>query len=194
MIFFVVINTAIAAVAIILGAIVLNNGPRNVTYQSFFIFTTGLALSAAATFDLPPYLVRNLLSVVMLGACIICFSDLILPAFGVYRFSTTSNFLALIILVIGGFGIAHYGIGHGSIILRRGIPYFLSLISIAVIFFSGEFGIEKFFYHNDRVVDVAVAVVGKDDQEFLSFIARRAAIALESMGTTRAYGTTSKKV
>jgi len=266
MIFFVVINTAIATVAIILGAIVLNNGPRNVTYQSFFIFTAGLALSAAAkpffqedqnflvfllmwwgfeimvlgvfslarvaadgtldkysvrllapwlllfvsmpllliaaafrpdpdaffwqayhdifpffavlmiahlvislfsclrrrtaTFDLPPYLVRNLLSVVTLGACIICFSDLILPAFGVYRFSTTSNFLALIILVIGGFGIAHYGIGRGSIILRRGIPYFLSLIFVAVIFFGVEFGIEKFFYHNDRIVDVVAAVVG----------------------------------
>lgn len=262
---FIVLNTVIAFIAAALGVLVLRKEPGNITYQSFFIFASGIALSAGAkpffqedqnflvfllvwwgfemmilgvfslacvssdgtlnkrcvwslapwfvlfvsvpllliaasfrtdpdaffwaayhgilplfavfmavhltisffscmrrrvsTFGLPFYLVRGLLLVVMLGACIICVADLILPAFGVYSFSTVSNFSALVVLIIGGYGILRYGTG-GSTILRNGAPYFLSLVSVAVIFFGIEFGIEKFFYQNDEVVDIVAAVVG----------------------------------
>jgi signal transduction histidine kinase len=262
----VVVNTVIAVAAVVFGLLVLRNEPKNVAYQSFFIFASGIALSAAAkpffqedknflvfllvwwgfeimvlgvfslacvssdgtlngkciwslvpwfilfvsipvllvaasfradpdsffwaayhdifplfavfmvvhlaisffscvrhrvsTFGLPFHLVASLMLVVMLSASIICIADLILPAFGVYRFSTLSNASALIILMVGGCGIARYGAGNGSAVLRRGIPYFLSLVFVAAIFFAVEFAIEKFFYQNDEVVDIVAAVAG----------------------------------
>jgi signal transduction histidine kinase len=113
-----------------------------------------------STFGLPFYLVRGLLLIVVFSASIICAADLILPAFGIYQFSTASNLFALIILAFGGYSIARYGVGNGSVVLRRGVPYFLSLISVAIIFFGIEFSVEKFFYQNDEVVDIVAAVAG----------------------------------
>jgi signal transduction histidine kinase/MFS family permease len=263
---FMVVNTVIAITALIFGAFTLRHEPRNVAYQSFFIFTAGVALSASAKlffqedknflvflfvwwgfdlmilgifslagvspdgklqswsvlpivswfilfisipillvaasfwtnpdaffwrqyhdifpilaifvalyliisflscahyresrFGLPFHIVRSLIFVVSFSASVICVSDLILPDFGIYRFSTVSNFVALAVLVIGGYGIAYYDVGNGGLVLRRGIPYFLSLVMVAIIFFSIEFSIEKFFYQNDEVVDIAASVVG----------------------------------
>jgi signal transduction histidine kinase len=42
----------------------------------------------------------------------------------------------------------------------RAISYFLSIIAVAVIFFSVEFITEKYFYPNDEVVDIFAAIVG----------------------------------
>jgi len=42
----------------------------------------------------------------------------------------------------------------------RTISYFLSVIAVAVIFFSVEFITEKYFYPNDEVVDILAAIVG----------------------------------
>lgn len=114
----------------------------------------------SGTFGLPLYLARGLLLIALLGSTIICVADLILPAFGIYRFSTVSNFLALVILAIGSYGVARYGAGNGGMALRRGIPYFLSLISVTIIFFGVEFGVEKFFYQNDEMVDIIAAAAG----------------------------------
>ncbi len=111
-------------------------------------------------FGLPSSLARGLILIVASSASVMCIADLVLPVFGVYRFAAGSNFFAMIILVIGGYSIVRYGAGNGSAILRRGIPYFLSLVSVAVLFFGIEFTVEKFFYRNDEVVDVAAAVVG----------------------------------
>ena len=38
--------------------------------------------------------------------------------------------------------------------------YFLSLTSVALLFFGAEFAIEKFFYQNDRPADILAAVIG----------------------------------
>lgn len=46
---------------------------------------------------------------------------------------------------------------HG---MTRGVPYFLSLIFVAILFFGIEFGIEKFFYQNDEIVDIFAASFG----------------------------------
>ena len=42
----------------------------------------------------------------------------------------------------------------------RTISYFLSIIAVAVIFFSVEFITEKYFYPNDEVVDILAAIIG----------------------------------
>jgi two-component system phosphate regulon sensor histidine kinase PhoR len=42
----------------------------------------------------------------------------------------------------------------------RAVSYFLSVIAVAVIFFSVEFITEKYFYPNDEVVDILAAIVG----------------------------------
>jgi signal transduction histidine kinase len=42
----------------------------------------------------------------------------------------------------------------------RAISYFLSIIAVAVIFFSVEFITEKYFYPNDEVVDILAAIIG----------------------------------
>ena len=50
--------------------------------------------------------------------------------------------------------------GITVVLLRKGIPYFLLALSVALLFFGTEFGIEKFFYRNDEVVDIVAAVAG----------------------------------
>jgi signal transduction histidine kinase len=40
------------------------------------------------------------------------------------------------------------------------VSYFLSIAAVAVIFFSVEFVVEKYFYPNDEVVDIFAAIVG----------------------------------
>jgi len=42
----------------------------------------------------------------------------------------------------------------------RTVSYFLSLIAVALIFFSVEFITEKYFYPNDEVVDILAAIIG----------------------------------
>jgi signal transduction histidine kinase len=42
----------------------------------------------------------------------------------------------------------------------RTISYFLSILTLAVIFFGTEFIIEKFFFSNDEMVDIAAAIAG----------------------------------
>ncbi len=42
----------------------------------------------------------------------------------------------------------------------RTISYFLSIVAVAVIFFSVEFITEKYFYPNDEVVDILAAIIG----------------------------------
>jgi two-component system sensor histidine kinase ResE len=42
----------------------------------------------------------------------------------------------------------------------RTISYFLSILAIAVIFFSVEFITEKYFYPDDEVVDILAAIIG----------------------------------
>ena len=42
----------------------------------------------------------------------------------------------------------------------RAVSYFLSIVAIAVIFFTIEFVTEKFFYPNDEVVDILAAIIG----------------------------------
>jgi signal transduction histidine kinase len=42
----------------------------------------------------------------------------------------------------------------------RTISYFLSIVAVAVIFFSVEFIAEKYFYPNDEVVDIFSAIIG----------------------------------
>jgi signal transduction histidine kinase len=44
--------------------------------------------------------------------------------------------------------------------LARRTPYFLSLITVAILFFGIEFGVEKFFYQNNEIVDIFAAAVG----------------------------------
>jgi signal transduction histidine kinase len=266
MIVSVITNITIAIVAIALGALVLCGEPKSATYQSFFLFAAGVALSATAkpffrqgdsflavlfvwwgcelavlgafsmvrvssdghlnsrfiwslvpwlllfiltpmllvvasfyknpaiffeqayhislpffatvmgayliasiflclrrninTFGLPSLLARGLVLVVILSASAICVADLILPVFNVCIFASASNFFALTILIIGGYVMIRYGVGNNSLFLRKGISYFLSLISVALLFFGVEFCIEKFLYQNDEIVDVISAVVG----------------------------------
>src|ERR1700677_3952940 len=42
----------------------------------------------------------------------------------------------------------------------RTISYFLSILTLALIFFGTEFIIEKFFFSNDEVVDIIAAIAG----------------------------------
>ena len=98
--------------------------------------------------------------IVAVSAAAMFIADLILPLLGIYYVAPASNLFAVAILAMGGYGAARYGIWNASVLLRKGVPYFLSLIGVAIIFFSIEFGIEKFFYQNDEVVDIFAAAVG----------------------------------
>jgi signal transduction histidine kinase len=62
--------------------------------------------------------------------------------------------------VLGGGLVARYGTLRNRALLQKGISYTCSLFALAVIFFTIEFGIEKFFYQNDEVVDIFAALVG----------------------------------
>ncbi len=266
MMVYAITNTAIAAVALGLGALVLSQKSDDAAYQSFFLFATGVALSAVAkpffwedehflailfvwwgfeimvlgvfsmvhvfpggrlnrqflwslapwfllfsftplllvaasfqadpaaffwvayratlpfvavvvggylaasiflsvrrpihTFGLPLFLARGLIFIVISSAAAICAADLVLPALDIFRFAPVSNLFAVAILILGGSIVVRYGTGNGSALLYKGIPYFLSLVSVAILFVSVEFAIEKFFYHNDRIIDIATAALG----------------------------------
>jgi signal transduction histidine kinase len=135
----------------------------------FFAAAMGIYLAASLficlchdtnTFGLPSFLSRGLLSIIALSASAICAADLILPALGIRSFSSVSNFFALAILIVGGSLMMRYGTGNNSMVFRRGTPYVLALVSVTVLFFGIEFGVEKFFYKNDEVVDICAAAVG----------------------------------
>ena len=111
-------------------------------------------------FGLPPLLARGMAWIVAVSAAAMFIADFILPLLGIYHFAPASNLFAVAILAMGGYGAARYGTWNASVLLRKGVPYFLSLIGVAIIFFSIEFGIEKFFYQNDEVVDIFAAAVG----------------------------------
>ncbi len=111
-------------------------------------------------FDLPPLLARGLVWIVAASAFVMFMADIILPLFDIHHFEGASNLFAVFILAIGGYAVARYGAWNGGILLRKGLPYFLSLICVALLFFGIEFGVEKFFYQNDEVVDIFAASVG----------------------------------
>ncbi len=261
----IIADSAIAAVSLFLGAVIVFREPKNATYQSFFVFAVGIAVSAfaksffwgqgdffaraaakggfdlmilgtflalsigsggkvrgwfalvlipwaaaflalpailaAAAFDPDPaaffwqayhglapvtafvmsgylllgvagylrrrrsagssfeFLTRGLVVVMFAAALMMCVADLILPLLGVTRFTAVSNFFSLVVVIIGGYGMVRYG-SYGSALLRRVVMYFLSLTSVALLFFGAEFAIEKFFYQNDRPADILAAVIG----------------------------------
>ena len=126
-------------------------------YLLWFIFSSRRDIDI---FHLPPPLARGLIWIVAASATIIFLADLVLPLFGVHHFEAASNLVAVAILAVGGYAAARYGTWSGGILLRKVVPYFLSLVCVALIFFGIEFGIEKFFYQNDEVVDIFAASIG----------------------------------
>ncbi len=114
---------------------------------------------SAKTFGFPVFLTRGLTLVMIVSASIMCAADLVLPFFGVFRFAAISNFFALVIIIMGGYGVLRYGMSGGTL-FRRGASYSISLLLVAVFFFGMEFAIEKFFYRNDRIADVVTAAIG----------------------------------
>ena len=124
--------------------------------ESFFLcFRRSRGMSNPCSF--PP---RGIVLVAVFSASIIFISDFLLPEIGVFWLMPVSNFCSLIVLTCGGYGVLRYGAWHGGTALRRGVSYFFSLLAVAVLFFGIEFGIEKFFYQNDEVVDIFAAIVG----------------------------------
>jgi signal transduction histidine kinase len=113
----------------------------------------------ADSFPSPAFLARGLTFVMIVAAGVMCTADLVLPVFGIARFAAISNFFALLVIVLGGYGIVRYGFG-GIPALRAGIFYLLSLLSVAAIFFGLEFVLEKSFFQNDEAVDIVAAVAG----------------------------------
>lgn len=68
--------------------------------------------------------------------------------------------VVLVAAIIGGFFFCVYSIRRGGVALRRGVSYSLSLLVVAVLFFSIGFGIEKLFYQNNDFIDILAAVIG----------------------------------
>lgn len=67
---------------------------------------------------------------------------------------------SLVLIGCCGYSIARYEFMDIRLVVKRGVSYGFSIAAVALIFFSIEFVVEKFFYTNDEVVDIIAAVVG----------------------------------
>jgi signal transduction histidine kinase len=99
----------------------------------------------------------------LLGAGIFLLSallfDLALPAFGIFFLNLIGPLSSIAFVGFAAYAIVHYEFLDIKVIIRRSVTYFASIVAVAIVFFSVEFVIEKFFY-NDEVVDIIAAMVG----------------------------------
>ncbi|MGB7957966.1 MAG: ATP-binding protein [Minisyncoccia bacterium] len=100
----------------------------------------------------------------MLGAGIFIMamlvSDVLLPLFHISRLTMIGPLFSLVLIGCCGYSIARYEFMDIRLVVKRGVSYGFSIAAVALIFFSIEFVVEKFFYTNDEVVDIIAAVVG----------------------------------
>jgi len=95
---------------------------------------------------------------VFLGAAVVC--NVLLPALGIFSLNLVGPLFSIFFVGCTAYAIVQHEFLDIRIIIKRSITYLASIGSVAIIFFSFEFVVEKFFYYNDEIVDIAAAMVG----------------------------------
>jgi signal transduction histidine kinase len=86
--------------------------------------------------------------------------DVLLPLFHISRLTMIGPLFSLVLIGCCGYSIARYEFMDVRLVIKRGVSYGLAIATVALIFFSVEFVVEKFLYANDEIVDIVAAAAG----------------------------------
>ncbi|HVM76604.1 MAG TPA: ATP-binding protein [Candidatus Paceibacterota bacterium] len=147
------------------GYLVAKHGPLFLGFTIVMVGYVALSLrNLAGTFRKSEGIRNVQVRYFLLGAslflcgAVIC--NVVLPAFGNSTFNLVGPLCSIFFVSCTAYAIIRFELLDIQVVIKRGIAYFSALAAVAIIFFSFEFVVEKFFYRNDEVVDIAASIIG----------------------------------